>query len=34
MGYRYIGCGYTVYGSRVAFGKGPAGVPLGNGVVV
>ena len=37
--YRYIGCGYTVYGYmgygfRVAFSKGPIGVPLGNGVVV
>ena len=29
MVYGYIGCGF-----RVAFGKGPIGVPLGNRVIV
>jgi hypothetical protein len=37
--YGYIGCGYTVCGYMgcgfgVAFGEGPIGVPLGNGVIV
>ena len=32
--YGYIGCGYTVYGSGVAFSKGPTSIPPGNGVVV
>ena len=30
----YMGCGYMVCGSRVTFGEGPIGVPLGNGVIV
>jgi hypothetical protein len=34
VAYKYIGYGYTVYRSGVAFNKGLISVPLGNKVVV
>jgi hypothetical protein len=34
VAYRYIGCGYTVYKSRVVFSEGLISISLGNKVVV